>query len=515
MAMSESISFTPDPTFTWGNPVPGQGIFEGISTGNGSINFDGAKAGSNVRVIAGTSAQNISRLTNIDKLRFAVDFSEYDKVNQPFVNINTYLVSRFDGMVPVAYRDNNGNPVGNSKYYDAQGGGTGTYGVELDIFESNGFAFFQHTGHASDALFDGDPDPAPDANGGAWSYSSSSINDSDNMLNTGLNAQGQKVYNPPSTISSKPEANILVDQTYLKFRYEVDMPQQEGESMQIKRYNYDDAAYSGPFDVVWDSSWSFPGQNLNPVQLNSILDANQVGLYLFAGAQQGFVPGPPEYIADFAYPSDPRVSLGWSDFEAVYSDSYSAQGETRDWRSVKTRQSFKGSAQSDSIIGSETSKNKLSGLNGYDLLTGGKASDRLSGGAHADVLSGNAGRDRIFGGTGDDWINGGRGADSIKGGKGQNKFIYTSLDDTPTRRKSDTISKANFNGQDKIDVSRIVEDSSQFSFIGEEGFSGSGAEFRLDGNFLIGDLDGDSNGDFYLEFKKTDLSSLSQSDFII
>ena len=191
------------------------------------------------------------------------------------------------------------------------------------------------------------------------------------------------------------------------------------------------------------------------------------------------------------------------------------QGETRDWRTVKTRQSFKGSEQSDSIIGSETSKNKLSGLDGYDLLTGGKASDRLSGGAHADVLNGNAGKDRILGGTGDDWINGGRGADSIKGGAGQNKFIYTSIDDSPSRLKSDTITKANFDGQDKIDVSGIIGDSSQFSFIGKKDFSGSGAEFRLDGDFLVGDLDGDGNGDFYLGFKKTDLASLSQSDFVI
>lgn len=515
MATSQSISFTPDPTFTWGAPTAGTGVFEGVTVGDGSISFDGAKAGSNIRVIAGDSSNQISRLTNLDKLRFAVDFSEYDKVNQPFVNINTYLVSRFDGMVPVSYSDKNGNPVGDSRYYDAQGGGTATYGIELDIFESNGFAFFQHTGHSSSTLFNGNPDPAPNQNGGAWSYSSSSLNDSDNMLNTGLGSSGQKVYNPPSSISQTPEADIVVDQTYIKFRYEVDMPQQEGESMQIKRYNYDDVAYSGSFDVVWDSSWSFPGQDQNPVQLQSILDANQVGLYLFAGAQQGFVPGNAQYIADYDYPKDPRVSLGWSDFEAVYSDSYSMKGENRDWRTAKTRQSFKGSEQSDSIIGSEASKNKLNGLNGYDLLTGGKASDRLSGGAHADVLNGNAGKDLILGGPGGDWINGGRGADSIKGGAGQNKFIYTSIDDSPSRRKSDTITKANFEDQDKIDLSRITGDSSQLSFIGKKDFTGSGVEFRLDGNFLVGDLDGDGNGDFYLGFKKTDLASLGQSDFVV
>jgi hypothetical protein len=511
---SQPIEFTYDPTFYWGTD-PSYGPFAGVTLSDNSIEFSKAQAGSNFRVIAGTSRDKITRLTNVDKLRFAVDFSQYDNINQPFVNVNTYLVSRYDGMTPVTYRDSSGNIQGNTRYYDAQGGGDfNTYGIELDIFESNGYAFFQHTGHASETLFEGHPDPAKDANGGAWTYSSSSENNGDNMLNTAIDASGNKVYKPPGLIPSESEANIVTSNTYRKFRYEVDLPQETGEDMQIRRYDFDDSNYSGSYDLIWDSSWDFPGQNQNPVDINSIIDANRVGLYMFAGAQQGFVPNTGEYVATSYYPNDPRITMGWSDIEAIYSDSYSANGTTLNKTAQAKRQSLTGTSQSDNIRGSATASNLLSGRNGFDLLSGGSNTDELNGGAHADVLIGGAGNDELNGGIGGDWLNGGEGRDLLIGGSGADRYIYESVSDSGLRKSADTISEANFNNQDKIAVSRLLNEGSRFQFINDQGFTGKAGEFRLDGNSLTGDLDGDQQGDFSIRFRKSTLSFLGSEDFI-
>jgi len=517
VATSQSIGFTYDPTFYWGTtPVPIAGVtFEG-----NSIDFDGAPAGSNFRVIAGTGRDSITRLTNVDKLRFAVDFSSYDKVSQPWVNVNAYLVSRYDGMVPVTYRDSAGNIQGTSRYYDAQGGGTNTYGIELDIFESNGYALFQHTGHASDTLFSGNPDPAANANGGAWSYSSSSQDDDNNMLNTAL-AGGVDLWKSPSQISAVSEAKVVVDGSYQKFRIEVDLPQESGETMQIKRYDFDDDTYSGSYDLLWDSTWSFPGQDSNPVEVSSIIDANQVGLYLFAGAQQGFVPPTTDYYFNpslanpYQYPSNPLITLGWSDIEAVYSDSYSAQGVSIDKSSISAKQSLVGSSRSDNIRGSAMAKNIISGKDGFDLLTGGSSADKLNGGAQADVLVGKAGRDVLNGGRGDDVLIGGHGADLLIGGEGADKYVYETISDSGSRSSADLIEGANFNNQDKIVISSLLSDRSRFSFINGKEFQGNAGEFRLDGTVLMGDLNGDKRADFFINFSKTSLNFLGAEDFVI
>jgi Ca2+-binding RTX toxin-like protein len=72
------------------------------------------------------------------------------------------------------------------------------------------------------------------------------------------------------------------------------------------------------------------------------------------------------------------------------------------------------------IVGSATAVNNITGGAAIDIITGGAAADVLIGGAGADTISGAAGADTITGGDGTDTVTGGDGADTFAFAVGDN-----------------------------------------------------------------------------------------------
>ncbi len=130
------------------------------------------------------------------------------------------------------------------------------------------------------------------------------------------------------------------------------------------------------------------------------------------------------------------------------------------------------------------------------------------------VLIGSSGPDTIDGGYGDDTIAGGAGADILTGGAGNDEFVYTSLADSRTGDGVDAISDFN-TGEDTIRFSglsahadffyRGVGDATLFT-------TGSFAQARLDGSYLVVDVDGDGIEDMRIEMSGP--PTLAQGDFI-
>ncbi|HZF94291.1 MAG TPA: M10 family metallopeptidase C-terminal domain-containing protein [Allosphingosinicella sp.] len=133
-----------------------------------------------------------------------------------------------------------------------------------------------------------------------------------------------------------------------------------------------------------------------------------------------------------------------------------------------------------------------------------------------------AGDDTLTGGGGADLLYGGLGADTLTGNGGADVFRYQaaaeSAPDAP-----DTI-VAFLSGTDKVDLGRIDTDAEAegdqgFRFIGEEAFSGRGAELRLTYNEELarweaeGDLNGDRIADLLILF--TDTETMTGSDFLL
>jgi Ca2+-binding RTX toxin-like protein len=138
---------------------------------------------------------------------------------------------------------------------------------------------------------------------------------------------------------------------------------------------------------------------------------------------------------------------------------------------------------------------------------------RLFAGASDDTLTGGGGADLLFGGLG---------ADTLRGNGGADVFRYQaaaeSAPDAP-----DTI-VAFLSGTDKVDLGRIdtdpaAEGDQAFRFIGEEAFSGKGAELRLTYNEELArwEAQGDSNGDGIIDLLIlfTDTETMTGSDFLL
>ncbi|HEY0012431.1 MAG TPA: M10 family metallopeptidase C-terminal domain-containing protein [Allosphingosinicella sp.] len=141
------------------------------------------------------------------------------------------------------------------------------------------------------------------------------------------------------------------------------------------------------------------------------------------------------------------------------------------------------------------------------------ASLRLFAGAADDSLIGGGGADLLFGGLG---------ADTLTGNGGADVFRYQAAAES-TPDAPDTI-LAFLSGTDKVDLGRIdtdaeAEGDQAFRFIGEEAFSGRGAELRLTYNAQMarweaqGDLDGDGAADLLILFAETEL--VTGSDFLL
>ncbi|TAN65811.1 MAG: hypothetical protein EPN17_15535 [Methylobacter sp.] len=139
---------------------------------------------------------------------------------------------------------------------------------------------------------------------------------------------------------------------------------------------------------------------------------------------------------------------------------------------LATNQSLNGTANGESLSGEE-GNDTLSGLSGNDTLSGGDGSDVLQGGDGNDILEG------------------GLSADTLTGGNGADTFRFTSADDFSTSSSyygADTIS--DFGSGDQI-----VIDVPGFSYIGDAIFSGIPGQYRVSGDQLAFDFDGDKSAD--------------------
>ena len=153
----------------------------------------------------------------------------------------------------------------------------------------------------------------------------------------------------------------------------------------------------------------------------------------------------------------------------------------------------------------------MRGRGGDDTLYGLEGNDKLIGGAGADVLYGGEGNDKLKGGNGNDTLVGGAGKDALIGGAGADTFVFLAASDSAAGA-ADRI-KDFEQGVDLIDFSAF----GGLSFIGSNGFSGTGGEVRAvekNGNTLLRiDVDGDGVADMKI-FVKGSLT-FTVDDFIL
>ncbi len=201
-----------------------------------------------------------------------------------------------------------------------------------------------------------------------------------------------------------------------------------------------------------------------------------------------------------------------------------------------------GGGGDDLILGDhsirEVGENPLSYQYDNPLLMFDAGNDTLSGGGGDDAIYGNGGDDFLDGGAGDDTLVGGAGADTLVGGGGDDQFVYLSGADS-SGVSFDTISGANFNSHDVIDVPVAVTSYSTFA-----GGNLDAATFDADltaamggvltanravlytaatgsfagQNFLVIDVDGvagyTSGVDLVLLIEDTNVSRITIDDFI-
>ena len=174
---------------------------------------------------------------------------------------------------------------------------------------------------------------------------------------------------------------------------------------------------------------------------------------------------------------------------------------------------MRGQGGDDTLYGLD-GNDLIMGGGGDDTLYGGEGSDRLKGNKGNDVLYGEAGNDFLRGMDGEDTLVGGAGMDALRGGAGADRFVFNAISDS-TLSENDRIMDFEI-GVDMVDLSAVIPGS--FSFIGGDGFSGTGAEVRMmvndAGNTILRiDVDGDGAADMKI-FMAGNLA-LSETDFIL
>ncbi len=160
--------------------------------------------------------------------------------------------------------------------------------------------------------------------------------------------------------------------------------------------------------------------------------------------------------------------------------------------------------------------NRMEGLAGDNVLNGFGGNDRIFGQGGRDLVIGGNGWDILGGGSGSDRLRGGMGRDVMHGDTGADRFEY--FDAAESRvGQPDTIIDFEI-GLDTIDLRHIDADSGRagnqrFVFIGNDIFGRNGAELRIEGNLVMGDVDGDGSADFAIGIRADGI--LTEGDFIL
>lgn len=185
------------------------------------------------------------------------------------------------------------------------------------------------------------------------------------------------------------------------------------------------------------------------------------------------------------------------------------------------KQTILGKGGKDFLAGGN-GKDTLRGGDNADTLLGGDGKDRLEGGRGNDLLAGGPGNDKIKGNAGKDHLVGGSGKDTLTGGKGADKFVFKSEKDSPSKKKADLIADFSQNQNDRIKLKAIDAEAGtpkndEFTFIGDDAFSGTEGELRFEQKrkktFVYGDTDGDGKADFAIKLKGA--VDLDAGDFIL
>ncbi len=141
--------------------------------------------------------------------------------------------------------------------------------------------------------------------------------------------------------------------------------------------------------------------------------------------------------------------------------------------------------------------------------------------ASGQLLTGNATANAVTGGAGNDTLVGGGGADSLAGSGGADTFRYHSATDSAPGQ-ADLIGDFK-SGLDKIDLSRVDANSAAagnqaFSWIGAAAFSGVAGQLRTydSGGYrwIAGDTDGDSDADILIAFHPS-AAPVGPADFLL
>lgn len=138
---------------------------------------------------------------------------------------------------------------------------------------------------------------------------------------------------------------------------------------------------------------------------------------------------------------------------------------------------------------------------GFKIKGDGKA-NAISGMGGRDLLLGLGGKDILHGSKGRDDLVGGAGADQLYGGKGQDVFHFAAGDSE--RKHHDIIYDFAQKENDRIDLSGALKDGGALQFVGDDGFSASGAaEVRFDvrakSTFIFADTNGNGRADITIE----------------
>lgn len=164
-----------------------------------------------------------------------------------------------------------------------------------------------------------------------------------------------------------------------------------------------------------------------------------------------------------------------------------------------------GGTGSDVLVGGDDG-DQLVGGGGNDRLNGGRDNDVLAGGIDRDSLVGGLGNDRLSGGEGADTLLGGSGLDVLIGGAGADTFVFTALNQSTVAAGGRDFIQGFRSGQndliklEAIDAIAGGATNQDFTFIGQQDFSGDAGELRYQqagGNTLIsGDVNGNGEADF-------------------
>ncbi len=139
----------------------------------------------------------------------------------------------------------------------------------------------------------------------------------------------------------------------------------------------------------------------------------------------------------------------------------------------------------------------VNGTGSADNLSGDAGSDSLFGSSGNDTLAGGEGNDILQGDDGNDVLDGGLGVDTLTGGNGADIFRFTGPNDFSTIGDSyghyygDTITDFSDGDQVKFSFEGI-------GFIGDTAFSGVPGQYRVSGDGLAFDFDGDKNNDSFI-----------------